>query len=345
VYRFFKFILFLFPPERAHHITMILLQIATRTPGVHWLMQYYSGIKQASTVAVAGLHFRNPVGLAAGFDKNGRYIRALSALGFGHIEVGTVTPLPQSGNEMPRLFRLAKDQALINRMGFNNDGVNVLRQRLENERAFCRRHGIIIGANIGKNKLTPNELAIQDYLICFRTLFDVADYFVVNVSSPNTPGLRALQEKEPLTALLTALETENRTKAAPKPIFLKVAPDLNQAQLQDIAEIVLATGLAGVVATNTTIDRSGLHTSGVEIEGIGAGGLSGVPVRQKSVEVISTLRQLLGPDVPIIGVGGIDSAAAAREKIAAGAQLVQVYTGFIYRGPALMREINQSIRI
>jgi dihydroorotate dehydrogenase len=344
VYGFIKFILFLFPPERAHHITMLLLQFTTNLPGIRWFFDWYSNQEQAQSVEVAGITFKNRVGLAAGFDKNGKYIRALAALGFGHIEVGTVTPLPQDGNDKPRLFRLPKDSALINRMGFNNDGVKVLRARLEREREFCRRRKITIGANIGKNKLTPNEDAASDYLLCFNELYDVADYFVVNVSSPNTPNLRALQDKEPLTALLSALQGENKNKPAPKPIFLKIAPDLGREQLEEIAEIVRETKLAGVVATNTTISRAGLVTDTSEIEQIGAGGLSGAPVRVKSNEVLAVLRTLLPEHVAIIGVGGIDSVQIAQEKLDAGAQLVQVYTGFIYAGPSLIREINRELR-
>ncbi len=343
MYGFFKFILFLFPPERAHHLTMMLLNIATSLPGVRWLFEQYSAQGGADSVEVAGLKFKNKVGLAAGFDKNGRYIRALAALGFGHIEVGTVTPLAQSGNEQPRLFRLPLDGALINRMGFNNDGVSVLRSRLERERDFCRRRNIIIGANIGKNKVTPNEDATRDYLLCFEELYDVADYFVVNVSSPNTPNLRALQEKEPLMALLSALQRANKNKPAAKPVFLKIAPDLTREQLLEIAEIVTETGLAGVVATNTTIGRENLATSPAEIAEIGAGGLSGKPVRHRSTEVLRTLRAELPKHVALIGVGGIDHADVAREKIEAGADLVQVYTGFIYAGPGLIRAINKYV--
>jgi dihydroorotate dehydrogenase len=324
---------------------MSLLDLVMRIPGVSWLFLRYGNPKRDENkqIWVAGLRFKNRVGLAAGFDKNGKHIRALAALGFGHIEVGTVTPLAQPGNDKPRMFRLPKDAALINRMGFNNEGVSELKARLKRERDFCRRQHIIIGANIGKNKLTPNENAIDDYLICFRELFEVADYFVVNVSSPNTPNLRALQDKEPLTALLVALQTENAAKTAPKPIFLKIAPDLTIGQLEEIAEIVQAAGIAGVVATNTTINRSGLKTPTDLVESMGMGGLSGAPVRTQSTQVLQTLRSLLPPEVALIGVGGIADADAAAEKIAAGAQLVQVYTGFIYRGPALMREINARL--
>lgn len=322
---------------------MMLLDITTSITPFRWLLEKWFSGKNKQSVRVAGLDFASSVGLAAGFDKNGKHIKALAALGFGFIEVGTVTPLPQDGNDKPRLFRLKEDQALINRMGFNNDGVNVLKQRLERDRDFCRRHKIVIGANIGKNKNTPNEEAVHDYLICFHQLYDFADYFVVNVSSPNTPNLRALQEKEPLTALLAALQSENKQKPEPKPIFLKIAPDLTDGQLEEIAEIVQQTGLAGIVATNTTISREGLHTTSAKVAEIGAGGLSGLPVQNRATYVVRKLRSLLGPDYAIIGVGGIDSAAAALEKIEAGADLVQVYTGFVYKGPGLVREITHAL--
>lgn len=286
-----------------------------------------------------GLEFPNAVGLAAGFDKDGKHIEGLACLGFGFIEVGTVTPVPQAGNPRPRLFRLPADRALINRMGFNNDGLDALAERLRKLREQNRLEGVLIGGNIGKNKNTPNEEAERDYLRGFEVLFPWVDYFVVNVSSPNTPNLRALQEKEPLTKLLSLLQEKNKAQAQPKPILLKIAPDLGDEQLNDVAEIVQATGLAGVIATNTTISRSGLKTTEKELENIGAGGLSGAPLRKRATEVIRTLRQKLGPGVAIIGVGGIDSAAGAQEKMQAGADLVQVYSGLIYEGPALIMRI------
>ena len=286
-----------------------------------------------------GLNFPNAVGLAAGFDKDGKHIAGLAWLGFGFIEVGTVTPIAQEGNPAPRLFRLPQDKALINRMGFNNEGLDALTERLE----ALRRKGVpkqlVIGGNIGKNKVTPNETAANDYLICFEKLFPWVDYFVVNVSSPNTPGLRELQEKEPLTRLLNLLQDKNRAQKSPKPILLKIAPDLSESQLDDIADIVRTTGLAGVIATNTTISRAALSTPESQIAAIGMGGLSGVPVRARSTEVIRYLREKLGKEAVIIGVGGIDSAASAREKLNAGADLVQVYTGLVYEGPGLVKGI------
>lgn len=290
-----------------------------------------------------GLHFPNRVGLAAGFDKDGKHLQGLSCLGFGFIEVGTVTPLPQSGNPRPRLFRLPADRALINRMGFNNEGLEALVGRLARWRKKSRAGSIIVGGNIGKNKATPNEAAEQDYLRCFEALFPWVDYFVVNVSSPNTPGLRALQEKEPLTRLLNLLQEKNRQQPAPKPILLKIAPDLTDEQLDDIAEIVSATGLAGVIATNTTTGRGGLKTPAAAVEAIGAGGLSGAPLRARATDVIRYLREKLGPAPVIIGVGGIDSPRAAREKLDAGANLVQVYSGLVYEGPGLVRQVVEGV--
>ena len=287
---------------------------------------------------VAGLRFRNPVGLAAGFDKNAEMVDELEALGFGFIEIGTVTPKPQPGNEKPRLFRLKADKGLINRMGFNNKGAAVAAAKLRQ-----RKSKILVGGNIGKNKDTPNEEALSDYLICFRELFDVVDYFVVNVSSPNTPGLRELQEKAPLTALLTELQKRNTEKFTPKPIFLKIAPDLTTSQLDDIIDIVQETGIAGVIATNTTISREGLRTSQEDIEKIGAGGLSGAPLTHRATEVIRYICEKSGNAFPVIGVGGISSPKDALEKRNAGASLIQLYTGFIYEGPGLASRICKAL--
>lgn len=259
-------------------------------------------------------------------------------LGFGFIEVGTVTPKGQPGNPQPRMFRLPKDKGLINRMGFNSEGVEALVERLKN-----RPKNLIIGGNIGKNKDTPNEKATDDYVICFEALFPYVDYFVVNVSSPNTPDLRALQDKEPLTRLLSRLQELNLKKSAPKPILLKIAPDLNNDQLNDIIEIVGETKIAGIIATNTTISREGLNESKERIEAIGAGGLSGEPVRQRSTEVIRYLSKKTNGKLTIIGVGGISSAEDAIEKLDAGAALIQIYTGLIYEGPALIKNINKAI--
>jgi len=288
---------------------------------------------------VAGLKFPNPVGLAAGLDKDAILTDELACLGFGFIEIGTVTPKAQPGNEKPRAFRLPKDEALINRMGFNNEGAKAAAERLKHR----KNKNVIIGGNIGKNKSTPNENAVDDYVICFNKLFEVVDYFVVNVSSPNTPNLRELQDKEPLKHLLQTLVNENKKRPAPKPIFLKIAPDLTNVQLQDIVEIVTETNIAGVVATNTTISREGLTTSEEEVKAMGAGGLSGKPITKRSTEVIKFLRNKMDKKYFIMGVGGIHSAEDAIEKIKAGADVIQLYTGFIYEGPALVKKINRRL--
>lgn len=340
MYRLFKPILFLFPPEMAHRLTYWLLDFAAAFPPTRWLLSTMFSVKDKRLEKeLMGLRFPNAMGLAAGFDKDGKHIRGLACLGFGFIEVGTVTPLPQDGNPRPRVFRLPADGALINRMGFNNAGVEALAAQLKRLHEQGRPEGLIIGGNIGKNKATPNEQAEADYLRCFEALFPWVDYFVVNVSSPNTPGLRELQEKEPLTRLLQLLQEKNLRQTAPKPILLKIAPDLSDAQLDEIAGIVRTTGLAGVIATNTTISREGLQTPAGEVEKMGAGGLSGAPVRERSTAVIRHLRERLGAAAVIIGVGGIDSPKAAKEKLDAGADLLQVYTGLIYEGPGLVQKI------
>lgn len=285
-----------------------------------------------------GLHFPNPVGLAAGFDKDAKYTDALACLGFGFVEIGTVTPRPQPGNPEPRLFRLPADKALINRMGFNNDGAKEAAERLRQ-----RKEPLIIGGNIGKNKDTPNEDAIRDYEKGFRELYDVVDYFVVNVSSPNTPGLRALQDKEPLTRILNRLREINRELGKNRPILLKIAPDLSHEQLDDIIQIVSDTQIQGIVATNTTIDRSHLHTAAAAVEAIGAGGLSGLPLRERATEVIRYIHEKSKGTIPIIAVGGIFTAEDAREKLDAGASLVQLYTGFIYEGPKIVKKICKGL--
>ncbi len=328
---------FLFLPEQAHHLTMILFKVALAIPILGYLVRKTFQLKHPHLEReVFGIRFPNPVGLAAGFDKDGKYFRTMAALGFGFIEVGTVTPRPQPGNPTPRLFRLKKDEALINRMGFNNDGVDALVQALQKNRP----KNLVIGGNIGKNKDTPNEHATQDYVFCFEKLFELVDYFVVNVSSPNTPGLRALQEKAPLTQLLQTLQELNQQRPKPKPILLKIAPDLNNAQLDDIVDIVETTGIAGVIATNTTISRENLIEP---VENIGAGGLSGKPLQQRSTEVIRYLNKQSKGRLTIIGVGGIANAADATEKLNAGASLVQVYTGLIFEGPLLVKRINQNL--
>jgi dihydroorotate dehydrogenase len=332
--------LFLFNPEKAHHITFSVLKFFLNIPFAKSIITSIFNVKSDKLIRnVAGVNFPNPVGLAAGLDKNALLVDELACLGFGSIEIGTVTPKAQPGNDKPRLFRLPKDEALINRMGFNNDGASAAAIRL----AKRKNKNVIIGGNIGKNKLTPNENATQDYILCFHDLYDVVDYFVVNVSSPNTPNLRELQEKEPLTNLLSTLQKENSNKKNQKPIFLKIAPDLTDTQLQDIVEIVSETKIAGVIATNTTISRENLITSKEEISNIGAGGLSGKPLSARSTEVIKILRNKLGKNIAIIGVGGIHSAQDAIDKLNAGADLIQLYTGFIYEGPALIKEINKRI--
>lgn len=339
MYGFIKKILFSFPPESIHYGVMRGLKVINALPfGKNVLDAFCQPKNNGLERSLWGLTFKNPVGLAAGFDKDARFIDELAHLGFGFVEIGTVTPLPQTGNDQPRLFRLPEDKALINRMGFNNEGARAAAKRL-----LKKRSNIIIGGNIGKNKLTPNEEAVSDYEKCFHALFDVVDYFVVNVSSPNTPGLRALQEKEPLKQLLHHLQTLNAQKSKPKPILLKIAPDLTQEQLDDIIEIVQETGLAGIVAANTTISREDLKTDDAALQKIGAGGLSGLPVKQRATEVIRYIHQRSGGKIPIIAVGGIFTAADAQEKLDAGASLVQVYTGFIYEGPTIVKKICQGL--
>ena len=341
MYRIIKPIFFKFDPENVHYFVVKRLK---------WFNDYFplgkTIIRGSYDVNIKGLErevfgikFKNPVGLAAGFDKNGEYVEALSNLGFGFIEVGTVTPLPQPGNDKPRMFRLQDDNAIINRMGFNNKGVDVMAERLRLLKD--KDPSIVVGGNIGKNKNTPNEDATSDYIKCFDRLFDVVDYFVVNVSSPNTPGLRALQEKAPLMELLNTLQQRNLKHDISRPILLKIAPDLTNEQLDDIVEIVQETGIAGVIATNTTIDRDGLYSE--ETLKTQIGGLSGKPLTQRSTEVIRYLAQKSNKSFPIIGVGGIHSPQDAKDKIEAGASLVQLYTGFIYEGPGLIKKICKEL--
>jgi dihydroorotate dehydrogenase len=328
---------FLFDPERAHYLLADIIKFSMKIPGVPALFRLIYGYEHPSLArTVFGIRFPNPVGLAAGFDKNALLIDEFSHLGFGFIEVGTVTPKAQAGNDKPRLFRLPADGGIINRMGFNNEGLDAMKKRLQD-----RKSQVIIGGNLGKNKVTPNEEADEDYCKGFEALYDVADYFVVNVSSPNTPNLRALQEKEPLQNLLMRLQTLNAAKPKQKPILLKIAPDLSNEQLDDVIEIVLSTKIAGLIATNTTLSREGLQSE--ESLKSQSGGLSGKPVRARSTEVIAYIHQKSNGQIPIIGVGGIHSAADALEKLRAGASLVQIYTGFIYEGPGLIKEINQGI--
>jgi dihydroorotate dehydrogenase len=331
---FIRPILFCFDPEKVHYFTFSLIRIFSKIPGFPSLFRFLYEVndKQLET-EVFGLKFKNPVGLAAGFDKDAALYQELSNLGFGFIEIGTLTPKGQEGNPKKRLFRLKEDSAIINRMGFNNGGVQEAVERLK------KNNGVLIGGNIGKNKLTPNEEATSDYEICFDALYDYVDYFVVNVSSPNTPNLRALQDKEPLTQLLQTLQNKNLAKPKQKPVLLKIAPDLTNEQLLDIIDIVNETKIAGVIATNTTISREGLQSE-AKTE---MGGLSGKPLTKRSTEVIRFLSQKSNKSFPIIGVGGIHSAEDALEKLEAGASLIQLYTGFIYEGPALVKAINKAI--
>ncbi len=332
-------LLFSFDPESVHHFTFKMIRLVN-TVGLGGLFKTKDHLDNPLLKReLFGLQFPNPVGLAAGFDKDAKLFKELSNLGFGFIEIGTVTPKPQGGNEQPRLFRLQQDAAIINRMGFNNGGVDEAVERLKANAAVGDKNHVLIGGNIGKNKVTPNEEAVNDYIICFDALFDYVDYFVVNVSSPNTPNLRALQEKKPLTDLLQTLQNKNNLKTQRKPILLKIAPDLTNEQLLDIIDIVAITKIDGVIATNTTISREGLQSDHKNE----MGGLSGRPLTKRSTEVIRFLAEKSQKAFPIIGVGGIHTAKDALEKLDAGADLVQLYTGFIYEGPQLIKDINKAL--
>ncbi|WP_205509351.1 quinone-dependent dihydroorotate dehydrogenase [Longitalea arenae] len=388
MYNLLRRLLFCFPTETVHHFSMNMMKLGCSVGPIRKSISAQCAPTQVGlSKELFGLRFKNPVGLAAGFDKNALYLTELEALGFGFVEIGTVTPKPQAGNDKPRLFRLPKDKALINRMGFNNDGVQVVAQRLKDWREKQRTTNnkqwpggkmqtagsnssplhegshspltidhlpLIIGGNIGKNKVTPNEDAWKDYEICFRALFDCVDYFVVNVSSPNTPGLRELQEKDSLRKILSHLQTINQqesgqqesgaeTDRKPKPILLKIAPDLTPQQIDDVIDLAMEIKLDGLVATNTTISREQLQTTGEQLESIGAGGLSGAPVRKRSTEIVQYIHQKTKGQLPVIASGGIFTAADAREKLAAGASLVQVWTGFIYEGPAIVKNICNGL--
>ena len=337
--RFIRPLFFQLSPEKIHNITFSLLKFGLNIPGFSTLTRKYFKLSHPSLKRkVFGLEFDNPVGLAAGFDKDATLFNELAFFGFGFIEIGTLTPLAQPGNPQPRSFRLPEDKGLINRMGFNNHGLDDAVKRLKNNHS-----GVLIGGNIGKNKVTPNDVATLDYEKGFLALFDVVDYFVVNVSSPNTPNLRALQEKGPLMELLHHIMVLNHKKSKPKPVLLKIAPDLTNEQLDDIIEIVVETKIDGVIATNTTISREGLTTSKKQVEEIGAGGLSGAPLTKRSTEVVRYLKQKSNNAFPVIGVGGIMNAEDAIEKLEAGADLVQIYTGFIYEGPGLIKSINKEL--
>lgn len=336
MYKIFRQLFFLLDAETAHNLAFKLIKISFKVPGIAKILGRTP--RPNENKQLFGLTFKNALGLAAGLDKNAELINEFADLGFGFLEIGTVTPQPQPGNPKPRLFRLKKDLALINRMGFNNAGVDAVIDNLKG-----KKHDIIIGGNIGKNKWTANDEAYRDYEICFEKLFDYVDYFVVNVSSPNTPGLRSLQDKEPLKRILKSLTEKNAEKQKPKPLLLKIAPDLTHSQIDDIIEIVKELGIDGIVATNTTISRTGLISDGKEIENYGAGGLSGKPLQDRSNEVIGYIKSKL-TKIPIIGVGGIVSGKDAMEKMKAGADLIQVYTGFIYKGPPLIQQILNSIQ-
>jgi len=340
IYKYFlKPTAFLFDPERAHHLGTSFFKIVNNIPIIGTLtkMSLKKDDPRLETEFL-GLKFSNPIGLAAGFDKDGKYYNTMSALGFGFIEIGTVTPLPQEGNPKQRLFRLPKDNGVINRMGFNNEGVDALVERLKNR----KKSNIIIGGNIGKNKITPNEEAISDYEICFEKLYPYVDYFVVNVSSPNTPNLRSLQDKEPLTKLLRHVISLKSTKEKKKPVLLKIAPDLTDGQLDDILDILKTENVDGIIATNTTISRENLNTSVQKIKEIGNGGLSGLPLRNRSLEVVRYLRTK-NSSIPIIGVGGISEPQDALNMLKAGANLIQIYSGLIYQGPSFVKKIKKAI--
>lgn len=344
LYPFLRSCMFMLPPEEAHNFSMKSLEkIHATALGKKILANRFNFTHPSLEKEVFGLKFKNPVGLAAGFDKNAIYLESLQALGFSHVEIGTVTPKGQPGNDRPRSFRLPQDKALINRMGFNNHGAEIIRTRLELWRNNSKKTGLIVGGNIGKNKVTENEDAWKDYVFCFLQLFDVVDYFVVNVSSPNTPGLRALQEKDSLAKIFTELKNVNLQKSQPKPLLLKIAPDLTNEQLDDIVQLTGDLQLDGLVATNTTISRENLVTPKAAIDKIGAGGLSGKPVKARSTAVLKYLRNSLSNTVPLIASGGIFTADDAREKLNAGAALIQVYTGFIYQGPGIVKDICKGL--
>jgi len=350
MYRLLRNFLFLFSPEWVHYFSMNSLRLLCQL-GVRKILRSMFVPKENVPSEVLGLRFPNKVGLGAGFDKNARYLRELECLGFGAVEIGTVTPLPQAGNDKPRLFRLPKDKALINRMGFNNEGVEVVKERLkkwkiEKGKLKSETDRMIIGGNIGKNKVTPNEEAWKDYAICYRELYPYVDYFVVNVSSPNTPGLRELQEKDSLHKILTTLQEMRKELAVAnghKPLLLKIAPDLTKEQIDDVIDLATEIKLDGLVATNTTISREGLLTAADKVNAIGAGGLSGLPVRERSTEVVKYIAEKTEGQLPLIASGGIFTGEDAQEKLKAGASLVQVWTGFIYEGPAIVKKIVRTI--
>jgi len=351
MYQLLRQFLFIFDAEAIHYFAMHCLQFICRAGFRKIVAAQFATRKTGLSKEAFGLVFKNPVGLAAGFDKNALWLDELETLGFGFVEIGTVTPRPQAGNDKPRLFRLPKDKALINRMGFNNDGVKVVAERLRQRTLMRANKGelrgtsLIVGGNIGKNKTTPNEDAWKDYEICFRELYDCVDYFVVNVSSPNTPGLRELQEKDSLRKILAHLQTINHQQPVgePKPLLLKIAPDLTQEQIDDVIDLAMEIKLDGLVATNTTISRAGLATPAGQIEAIGAGGLSGLPLKNRATEIVQYIHQKTNGRLPVIASGGIFTGEDAKEKLDAGGTLVQVWTGFIYEGPGIVKKIGNAL--
>ena len=353
MYNLLRSFLFLFDAEKVHHFSMNALRFLCSISFIKKIItKIYCPANDVTNIF--GISFKNKVGLAAGFDKNAKYLNELEALGFGFVEIGTVTPLAQNGNETPRLFRLPKDKALINRMGFNNDGVDAVAERLKNwnnrQQTIDNRpqysitnHRLILGGNIGKNKITPNEDAWKDYEICFNALHPYVDYFVVNVSSPNTPGLRELQEKESLRKILTNLQSLNSKYLNPKPILLKIAPDLTQTQIDDVLNLALEIKLDGLVVANTSLDKTKLVTEKSVVDNIGLGGLSGLPVKQRATEMIAYIAKQTNNKIPIMASGGIFTGADAKEKLQAGASLIQVWTGFVYEGPAIVKKITSYL--
>lgn len=333
-------LLFLFPPETIHHLLISFIRLAFRIPGVLPLVRsFYSVNHKSLEIEFLGLNFSNPVGLAAGFDKNASVYKEFQAFGFSFIEVGTITPLGQPGNEKPRSFRIKKDRGLINRMGFNNQGAEAAASRL----AQKRPKGLILGGNIGKNTLTPNERAADDYEAVFNAIYDRVDYFVVNVSCPNISDLRKLQDQDSLEQILGRIITLREQKEQKKPVLLKISPDLNEQQLNETLEIVERLEIDGIVATNTTVSRKGLKTPAEEIRAIGKGGMSGAPITARSLEVVRYIHQKSNGKIPIIAVGGIMSVQDALNMLDSGATLIQIYTGFIYEGPGLARKINRAL--
>ena len=342
MYKALRSLLFLFDPERVHYFSMTMLRLLCKIPGGKILLTGIFKPKGNHPFSIFNIQFPNRVGLGAGFDKNAAYLNELEALGFGFIEIGTITPRAQPGNDKPRLFRLPKDKALINRMGFNNEGVEAAVERLKAWKAKNRK--LIIGGNIGKNKITPNEDAWKDYEICFNALHDYVDYFVVNVSSPNTPGLRELQEKDALHKILTNLQIQNSKFKIQKPILLKIAPDLTLEQIDDVISLALEIKLDGLVATNTTTSREQLQTANHKLQTMGAGGLSGLPVKERSTAIVKYIHQKTNGQIPVIASGGIFTGADAKKKLDAGASLVQVWTGFIYEGPGIVNRICKTLK-